>query len=906
MTLVGRESQLAAIAAGLRDGRSVRVVGERGTGRSALLAEAAGRYAATGATVLAVRALPGDDGLPGAGLQRLLTPVQAEAGALPAAAAAAFARLFGADPPEVAPLPLAAAVALLAEELAARGRWLWCADDLDRLDALSRTVIVSQTHLPVLAATLPQPTAHLADEVRMGRLSRGEAERVLGALPGVRAHPGARLVLAQAAGNPLALTELARHLPPPAEISPTATELPVPPRLRHALAPAVDDLDEPQLRAAVLAALAAETPGPCTASALDAAVDRALWTGLIDLGLLRPGRARRFRHPVARAAVLDRAGSARCREARHELAALLKPAGDETTQRLAAGGAAAPHVAAGGAAALHVAAGGAAARTLAPAEAGGGAAARNLARAEAGGGAAARNLAHAGADDGAAAWHLGRGAAEPDEGLATTLERTGADLARTGRVRAAAYALALAADRTPDPTLARTRRLRAAHHARLAGEPAWEAQLGISLENLGQQLRIAWLRGDTAIRVEEPPAGLMAVWARAVLDDTDPGGDVQRLINEQPRHHERMAPDERAIVLGTIAATRHETAPAVRHLTRAAASAPPGGLVRPIALGALAWAYFDGGDLDAARDAAERTLRAADADRHGEATSDTRAGALATLAAVAVLRDEPDAADRLGDARDALRPGHHALHELRLDRAQGLIAGIRGEHALAFHRLRRHYGEDGRPVHHRISDLCLADLARVRAADDRTEAIEDLVEAASSRVRTLRSARLAAVWHRAKALLAGPDPAAESYFRLALADPGTDQWAFERALTRMDYAIWLRRRQRPAESRPLLSAARDVFAAAGLAAWRERAETELAAAGRGERRDGLTPQQRQVVTLAAQGLTNAQIGARLGLSARTVGTHLSRAYPILGVTRRSQLSGMQSFDRRRADGNSGA
>ncbi|GAA2695416.1 helix-turn-helix transcriptional regulator [Actinoplanes palleronii] len=860
--LIGRSAQLAAITAALCDGRSVLVLGERGTGRSALLAEAVRRHAPTGMSVLAVRALPGDESLPGAGLQRLLNPVQQETVALPPPAAAAFARLFGADAPDVTPAPLPEAVALLAEHLATRGRQLWCVDDLDRLDALSRTVIAAQTHIPLLAAALPQPTTDPAPDrnaaappqptadaapdrsaitIRIGRLTRLEAERLLAGIPGARAHPAARLLLAQAAGNPLALTELARHLPPPAELPPTATELPVPPRLRRALAPAVDTLDEHHFRAALLVAAAAETPGPHTTAALTTAISPAIWTGLIDSGVLRPGR--HFRHPVVRAAVLDRADSVSRRAARREIADLLRY------------------------------------------------------------------------DDPARAWHLARAEPTPDESVAAHLERTGADLTRSGRVRAAAYALGLAAARSPEPGLADARHRLAAHQARMAGEPAWERQLtparSLAATGLGQLLRVAWLRGDDQIRDEVraliPGApGPLAVWARAVVDDADPGGDAQRLINayHRPQQPDHLAPDERAVLLGTIAMARHETALAVGHLSRAGALAPPGGLIRPIALGALAWAHFDAGDLDAARTEALRTLEFGDTARHGTTTSDTAAGALATLAAVALLREDPDAADRLGDARDALQPGRHALHDLRLDRAQGLIAGIRGQHALARHRLRRHFDRDGRPAHHRVADLALADLALVAAGLDRTEEIAVLVAAAEPRVRALRSARLTAVWHRARALLAGPDPAAETFFRLALADPGTDQWAFERALTRMDYAQWLRRRQRPAESRPLLRAARDVFAAAGLAAWRDRAEAELAAAAAPPRPGvpaaGLTPQQRQVVGLAAQGLTNPQIAARLGLSARTVGTHLSRAYPILGVTRRTQLPAMQSFDGRRA------
>ena len=41
--------------------------------------------------------------------------------------------------------------------------------------------------------------------------------------------------------------------------------------------------------------------------------------------------------------------------------------------------------------------------------------------------------------------------------------------------------------------------------------------------------------------------------------------------------------------------------------------------------------------------------------------------------------------------------------------------------------------------------------------------------------------------------------------------------------------------------------------------------------------------------LAARGLTNRQIGAQLYLSPRTVGSHLYRTFPKLGVSNRSQL-----------------
>jgi DNA-binding CsgD family transcriptional regulator len=51
----------------------------------------------------------------------------------------------------------------------------------------------------------------------------------------------------------------------------------------------------------------------------------------------------------------------------------------------------------------------------------------------------------------------------------------------------------------------------------------------------------------------------------------------------------------------------------------------------------------------------------------------------------------------------------------------------------------------------------------------------------------------------------------------------------------------------------------------------------------------LTPQQRQIVRLASVGLTDREIADRLFLSPRTVGSHLYRSYPKLGVGSRHQL-----------------
>ena len=54
--------------------------------------------------------------------------------------------------------------------------------------------------------------------------------------------------------------------------------------------------------------------------------------------------------------------------------------------------------------------------------------------------------------------------------------------------------------------------------------------------------------------------------------------------------------------------------------------------------------------------------------------------------------------------------------------------------------------------------------------------------------------------------------------------------------------------------------------------------------------DRLSAREQELVTLVAQGLTDAQIAARLFISARTVGSHLDRIRAKTGCRRRADLT----------------
>jgi DNA-binding CsgD family transcriptional regulator len=143
------------------------------------------------------------------------------------------------------------------------------------------------------------------------------------------------------------------------------------------------------------------------------------------------------------------------------------------------------------------------------------------------------------------------------------------------------------------------------------------------------------------------------------------------------------------------------------------------------------------------------------------------------------------------------------------------------------------------------------------------------------------------------ALLGGRDPERlyAAATRLLTARP------YDHARTTLLYGEWLRRARRPAEARERLRVALAVFEDLGARPWAERALAELRAAGEpvtGRKPPGLPPQQLRVIRLAAGGASNREIATRLGISPRTVGNHLYKAFPRLGIASRDELRGLLS------------
>ena len=147
---------------------------------------------------------------------------------------------------------------------------------------------------------------------------------------------------------------------------------------------------------------------------------------------------------------------------------------------------------------------------------------------------------------------------------------------------------------------------------------------------------------------------------------------------------------------------------------------------------------------------------------------------------------------------------------------------------------------------------------------------------------------------RARALLSDGDEA-DSLYRETIERLGRTRLRVDLARGHLLYGEWLRRERRRLEAREQLRTAFEMFNAMGIEAFAERAERELRATGERVRkrtvatRDELTAQEAQVARLARDGLSNAEIGARLFISQHTVAYHLRKIFNKLGISSRSEL-----------------
>jgi DNA-binding CsgD family transcriptional regulator/tetratricopeptide (TPR) repeat protein len=906
--LIGREAGLARLR-GLVDpvpqaGQVLVVTGEAGMGKTVLLADITERAWSAGMRVLSVTGRESESKLAFAGLHQLLRPVLSSAAGLPGRQAQALMRALGLAADPVAPDPLLTGVAVLTllSDLSERSPVLVVADDAHWLDrnSLNTLAFVSsrldaeQVVLLVGARGQAPPPGFDRGfpELHLEPLSAPDAGLLLDGQP--RPPRGwARLqVLAQAAGNPMALIELSTVIAddPAASRRWAAEPLPLTDRLSAVLTARFAALPELTQAALLLAAVGDGTDLRVAAS-YGAGPDARALTLAEQLGLVRvDSTGLQFSHPLVRSAIYHSAPFAQRAAAHRQLAEALHDQPDRRAWHLAA-------------AALqpdeHVAS--LLEATAAQAQHRGGTAAAALAMERAAElspdpGEKARRLVAA------ASAALPTGQADWVQELATHALAVTADpeLRLTARHHAA-WALAWSGQRTA----ALSALISVAEEASRDLPPlAWDALASAATTSYQSGMPASRQAVSRALGLLErqgpPPSGqapgidvnALKLWIRA---SADPNGSRNQLL---PYLSKIVgSPLDEPSLWWTVSAAflLDETDLAVRLLQDAMQRLRASGVrgTSGPALTALGWAYIDTGRWNEALDVAAEAADVAEANRMELVAASAD---VITATVLALRADSAGARRHAARALAAVDPAECGLVAARARRALGVAALADGSYLQAFTQLRGLFSEDGAPLHNYASYLGVADLAAAAVHAERRMEGCDVIEHALSRLDGGASARLEQLIARARCILADP-PDSEAHFDKALADPAGDQWPFERAQLRLDHAEWLRRRRRINDAKPVLAQALETFRRLGARSLAQRAEAELRACGvavanassEPDALAELTPQQRLIVRLASDGLTNAQIGDRLFLSPRTVSSHLYRSYPKLGVVSRNQL-----------------
>ncbi|HJP73828.1 MAG TPA: AAA family ATPase [Pseudonocardiaceae bacterium] len=906
--LVGRDTELAALAGPVdpaRPGQVLVLLGDAGTGKTALLDVVADRVTERGLRVLRAAATKAELDVPFAGLHLLFHPVLDALDALPPLHRDALLTAFGLAKGESADrLVEGMATVALAREFQPL---LLIVDDVQWLDASSRAALTFACRRLAGAAVsvvfagrgakAPEGLGRTVAELRLGPLSERDAALLVDRQPIPPRGLVRDRVLAEGAGNPAALIELSAVVANRPSASSWAHDLlPLTPGLAAIYADELAELPDATRSALLLVSAVDPEDLEFASQRLPCASPEAL-AGAELAGLLRIGPGGiEFAHPLVRSAVYHSAPFAARAEAHRKLAEILAERPDRR------------------------------------------------------------------------ALHLVRATLTPDEDVAALAESSIDEVRRRSGVAAATALMARAAELSPRDQDKARRLVLAADLARQVGNPSWsedlanraaefaedpehrlaaQVQLGTALVWTSQhkaalELLLPLFQGSALAGPNLPWSALRGISAAAYLDGSDAarqqvraaltaladrsGHRAEDLTDPidltmawgaaalDPYHHRELAVAARATAerpldtlprtpLGAILWLLDESDVAVSVLRSSIdqlRNTQQGGSIGILL--SHCWACADAGRWDEALDASAYLAGVA-------ANTDqplVRTIAELVIATVHGWRGEVDLARRYlsgpldsGDPADCRAVGAWAY------RAAGILALAEDEPATAYAHLRRLFADDGTPLHYHLSYQGIADLASIAVRLDLVTETRALVRRIVARFDGTPSSRVAQLLGHAEAVLAEPADA-EAKFAEALAVPDGRRWPFEQARLRLAHAEWLRRQRRINEAKPVLSQVRDVFARLRASTWAERAERELRAAGVRVSESSaievgeLSPQEHQVVHLAGQGLSNRQIGELLNLSPRTVGAHLYRAFPKLGITNRRQIrdvpAPVKSFD----------
>ncbi|MEU6263278.1 LuxR family transcriptional regulator [Saccharopolyspora shandongensis] len=896
--MIGRAAEVALLGSALRGvretGAALLLRGDPGVGKSALLDWAEEYARQAGFRVLRAVGVETESELAFAALHQVLYPLLDRVESLPAVQQAALNRAFGADE-NAAPdrCALSSAALALVSQAAETQPVLLVVDDEQWIDASSAQVLdfiqrrVCALPVVFLAAVRVgwRNALDLAGirTVEVAPLTPPESAALL-----ARAHPdlgpaAVQRILAEAAGNPLALVEMPARLNQRQQrgIDPLPSSLPLGERLEAIFAGRLGSLPEVTRSGLLLAALAGGGAGGLR-TVRAAAQGREDWdeqslqvaesSGLITVDPEREEIV--FRHPLVRSALVRMTPPTVRRAAHRALAEVLA---EDPMRR---------------------------------------------------------------------AWHLADAADGPDESAAQALEHAAARALNCGGAAEAAAALSRAADLSGDP-LNRARRLvEAAVVAVQGGQMDVAERLLEACES--EALPVDPLRRATAAAFlmfhrDGDLEGVQRTVASA-LDGISAGERPDSVVDDALfvlvraclglSRADRWEPVSRALDKGSpcarlaydATADPARTAHTVAERLRATfADLPP-----DLPSWQARWLILAAVHIDAFSDFADvwrgLTLRSA------YAVQQMAAAASFYDAYLHGRWDEVEAIAEEGIERASFNGDRFQVHVMHY--AAALVAASRGnDERLAV--LNTESADWARP---RRLNLLLGMVAETnaRAAVTRGAYEEaytylsaltppgvlppffpnfhrvflDLVEAcvrtgriaeARAHVMAGRQARMDAISsHHAlilagSAALAAEDESADRLFQHALELPQAEQWPFEQARIQLAYGQWLRRRHDRSRARIHLSRALTTFRCLKTEPWAKTAAEELRVIGvaqgvdLADGRSALTAHELRIAELAAQGMTNKEIGRQLHLSPRTVGAHLYKIFPKLGVASRHAL-----------------
>jgi DNA-binding CsgD family transcriptional regulator len=904
-SLVGREREAGLIGRRLDDVRSrgavIVVEGPAGIGKSALLGEARRIGRERGMLVMSTAGVQSEADLPFAGLHQLLRPFLAMVGDLPAPQREAVRAAFGlgeAAMPE--PFLIALGALGLLSDAAARRPIVLSVEDAHWLDRPSADALafiarrVESDAVVLLVAIREGYESPLGEAglpaLRLDGLAGEAAGRLLDERFPDLSGPARRRVLQEAEGNPLALLELPEGLRagPSDRDAAMPSLVPLTVRLERAFAARAQELPA-ATQTLLLVAAADEENSLATTLAAAEIIDGA--PRAVD-DLVPATRARlievdaqqvRFRHPLVRSAIYQTASVAQ-RHAAH--AALGQLFADDPDRSAWHRGAAAVGPDSAVAADLE--------------EAGRRALRRGAVTTAAGAFERAATLTRDTADRGrlllsaaAAAGELGRGQTV----LRLLRQADSLELGVQDRARWMLIEDGFREGPAGDP--ARVREL-----VETASRVATIGDADLALDLLtAAASRCYWsdLREEGRDVVRAADSLGMAVgcnrllFVQAFAAPIERGADVLGALDQ-------AAPPEDAAALYLRGMAVCLTGAFDRALPLLSASAQllrEQGRLRVLAqvVSIRAWAALEVADFAVAIPAAEEASRLSCEAQHPL----WETGALVAQATIAALRGDRRRVETLTAEADriALPLAAAGLSSL-VQYARGLLELGQGRYAEAYEQLLR-ISTRGDPACHDLTAChTIGDLAEAAAHSGRVDLALALVRDFEP-----RADQTPDPWCHAQMLLAhvqltaandghGDGGEAQAVFDEALS---RDLFAFPmvRARVELAYGEWLRRHRQRRESRAPLRAARDTFDALGMVPWAQRARQELRASGERSRRrerdslDDLTPQELQIVQMAAQGLSNREIAQQLYLSQRTVESHLYRVFPKLGVTSRAQL-----------------